>query len=457
MLESRCQLPLLAEALRRGAIASVLLAALWIAAEGLQQLYADMPVWSEDALAFAIVLGLLGLPVLAVEEGACLRGRWARLGLWLAALVLVPLAVLGASVQATFSGELLRGAPTSEATRVVVGRLAFSGSHLPLELPLALRWAAPLLATLALRLAGARLLPQLIISTAAAVLGLVLHVDLVHRAVDPLWTADALTWSAALSGPLAASVLAGIGVPICVRAAEGVESRWSAQRAAPQLRVQGTRKCTARDHVEKGLAVVYPHRRLASRLVLVGLVALFVWGTAEREPVLPVEPEHASPRDLARGLEATTASSEARGWAKQALESQKSGDHHLAFAQAGWALDADPDYEWAYLIRAAALSEQGMSDASRAVCDRLVALRPGSLWGYLARAAVCERQGDYEGAALDYTYAIELFPQERWLYWHRSVARKSVGDLAGAALDNAVASQEFPHLDHSPLWLMDSQ
>ncbi|MGE0431010.1 MAG: protein kinase [Planctomycetota bacterium] len=118
--------------------------------------------------------------------------------------------------------------------------------------------------------------------------------------------------------------------------------------------------------------------------------------------------------------------------------------HQEAIADLTRALDANPDYHVARLLRATALLALARKDEALADLDALVEASPKDVAARLMRSSLRRDRRDFAGAIEDATAGAELAPDNGQLWAARGEARRSAGDVANALIDTARAVKLNP-------------
>ncbi|MBM2837536.1 MAG: repeat-containing protein YrrB [Deltaproteobacteria bacterium] len=130
----------------------------------------------------------------------------------------------------------------------------------------------------------------------------------------------------------------------------------------------------------------------------------------------------------------------AKDWYEKAYALYQSGDKQGSLDAGSKAIELDPKYVYAYIIRGLAYSELG--DNIRAIVDydRAIELNPKYANAYGNRGLAYSNLGDKIRAIADYNKAIELDPKYANAYSNRGVAYAELGDnkRAIADLDRAI-------------------
>jgi len=122
----------------------------------------------------------------------------------------------------------------------------------------------------------------------------------------------------------------------------------------------------------------------------------------------------------------------------------------VSFSQENWeqsiadfsrAVDADPEFEMAYLSRGAALTRVGKAGEAIADFDKVVEMNPTNRRAYNLRGVARTAIGEYEQAVKDFTRAIDLDPEYGAAYLGRANAHGALGHDEAAQADMQLSVQ----------------
>lgn len=119
------------------------------------------------------------------------------------------------------------------------------------------------------------------------------------------------------------------------------------------------------------------------------------------------------------------------------------GDNQKAIAAYTQAVEIDPKFDKAFIMRALARIKAGDKAGALEDLNKALEINPNSQQAYLAyigRAVLRAIQGDYQAAIADVNKVIQLSPSESNSYYLRGLERAQMQDYAGAiqALDKAI-------------------
>ena len=160
--------------------------------------------------------------------------------------------------------------------------------------------------------------------------------------------------------------------------------------------------------------------KLASNLVLLGVLFFVVWPVQGQTPTTAVD------------------------YNNRGVDRQNAGDLDGAIADYTKAIEIDPRYRDAYNNRGTSRATKGDLDGAIADYTKGLEIDPHSAMAYYGRGVVRQAKGDLDGAIADYNRAVEIDPLNAPAYYNRGNGRQAKGDLDGAIADLTKAIEIDP-------------